>query len=137
MYTLASKYTTSNLRIPIDFTRSGRNAFDHLNAMLGNAYIRIFQLKRDLAEYIERHIDSGNPMIEEFDVLYEDGICLTIYCSGGTYYIKGITTFGTIIAVQAVLVWTKVKRGCNHLLSQVLAGWRYIIAKADPAAYCL
>ena len=58
MYTDCSKYDTSVLRIRIELSKSGRRAFNRLNAKLGQAYIRFFQLERDLAEYIERHIDS-------------------------------------------------------------------------------
>lgn len=137
MFTAASKYDTSILRIRIDFTKSGRRNFRKVNAGLGKAFIRFPQLARDLAEYIERRIDGGNPMIAEFDVRYEDGICLTVYCSGGTYYIKEVTNIGTVVAVKAVLVWARVKRGCDYLLGQVLAGWRCITAQAEPAVCCL
>ena len=137
MYTASSKYDNSILRIRIDITKSGSNEFNHLNALLGRAYIRLFQLKRDLAEYIEHHIESGNPLTAEFDVLYEDNICLTIFCSDGTYYIKGVSLLGKIVAIKAVLLWARVKHGCDYLLRQVLAGWRWVRAKAEPTACCI
>ena len=137
MFTAASKYDTSFLRIRVDFTQSGRRYFHRINARLGDAFIRFPQLALDLAEYIERHIDSGNPMTAEFDVCYEGGICLTVYCSGGTYYIKEVTNIGTVVAVKAVLVWVQFKRGCDYLLRQVLACWRLITVPMEPAVCCL
>ncbi len=137
MFTAASRYDTSILRIRIDFTRSGRRSFRKVNAGLGKAFIRFPRLARDLAEYIERRIDGGNPMIAEFDVRYEDGVCLTVYCSDGAYYIKEVTNIGTVVAAKAVLVWTRVKCGSDYLLRQILACWRYIIAQAEPVVCCL
>ena len=92
---------------------------------------------RDLAEYIERRIDGGDPMIAEFDVCYEGGIFLTVYLTGGTYYITEVTNIGTVIATHAVLIWIRVKRGCDYLLRQVLVGWRCITDRMEPARYCL
>ena len=137
MYTASSKYDTSILRVRIDFTKSGRRGFRKVNACLGKAFIPFPQLARELAEYIERRIDGGDPMLTEFDVRYEGGIFLTVYCSSGIYYITEVTNIGTVIAAKAVLVWTRVKRGCNYLIMQVLAGWRCVTAKSEHAVYCL
>ena len=118
-----SKYDTSLFRIRIDFTKAGRRSFQRVNARLGEAFIRFIDLTRELAEYIERHIDQGDPMISEFDVRYEDGICLTVYCSGGTYFIKDVTDTGDSLARFPVYVWARVKRGYRMVLSAVLVGW--------------
>ena len=118
-----SKYDTSLFRIRIDFTKAGRRSFQRVNARLGEAFICFIDLTRELAEYIERHIDQGDPMISEFDVRYEDGICLTVYCSGGTYFIKDVTDTGDSLARFPVYVWARVKRGCRMVLSAVLVGW--------------
>ena len=131
MYTDCSKYDTSVLRIRIELSKSGRRAFNRLNAKLGQAYIRFFQLERDLAEYIERHIDAGIPLDAEFDVRYEDGVVLTIFRSSGIYYITEVTDIGVVIAAKAILVWQRFKRGCNLLVRQALAGWYNITAPAD------
>ena len=131
MYTDCSRYDTSILRIRIDLSRSGRRAFNRLNAKLGKAYIRFFQLERDLAEYIERHIDAGISLDAEFDVRYEDGVMLTIFHSGGAYHITEVTDIGVVIAARAILIWQRVKRGCNLLVRQALAGWYNITAPAD------
>ena len=128
MYTDCSRYDTSILRIRIDLSRSGRRAFNRLNAKLGKAYIRFFQLERDLAEYIERHIDAGISLDAEFDVRYEDGVMLTIFHSGGVYHITEVTDIGVVIAARAILIWQRVKRGCGFLVRQVLAGWYSITA---------
>ena len=131
MYTDCSKYDTSVLRIRIELSKSGRRAFNRLNAKLGQAYIRFFQLERDLAEYIERHIDAGISLDAEFDVRYEDGVVLTIFRSSGIYYITEVTDIGVVIAAKAILVWQRFKRGYNLLVRQALAGWYNITAPAD------
>ena len=131
MYTDCSKYDTSVLRIRIELSKSGRRAFNRLNAKLGQAYIRFFQLERDLAEYIERHIDAGISLDAEFDVRYEDGVVLTIFRSSGIYYITEVTDIGVVIAAKAILVWQRFKRGCNLLVRQALAGWYNITVPAD------
>ncbi len=130
MYTDCSKYDTSVLRIRIELSKSGRRAFNRLNAKLGQAYIRFFQLERDLAEYIERHIDAGISLDAEFDVRYEDGVVLTIFRSSGIYYITEVTDIGVVIAAKAILVWQRFKRGCNLLVRQALAGWYSITVPA-------
>ena len=136
MYTDCSKYDTSVLRIRIELSKSGRRAFNRLNAKLGQAYIRFFQLERDLAEYIERHIDVGISLDAEFDVRYEDGVVLTIFRSSGIYYITEVTDIGVVIAAKAILVWQRFKRGCSLLVRQALAGWYNITAPADaPVCY--
>ena len=131
MYTDCSKYDTSVLHIRIELSKSGRRAFNRLNAKLGQAYIRFFQLERDLAEYIERHIDAGISLDAEFDVRYEDGVVLTIFRSSGIYYITEVTDIGVVIAAKAILVWQRFKRGCNLLVRQALAGWYNITVPAD------
>ena len=131
MYTDCSKYDTSVLRIRIELSKSGRRAFNRLNAKLGQAYIRFFQMERDLAEYIERHIDAGISLDAEFDVRYEDGVVLTIFRSSGIYYITEVTDIGVVIAAKAILVWQRFKRGCNLLVRQALAGWYNITVPAD------
>ena len=130
MYTDRSKYDTSVLRIRIELSKSGRRTFNRLNAKLGQAYIRFFQLERDLAEYIERHIDAGISLDAEFDVRYENGVVLTIFRSSGIYYITEVTDIGVVIAAKAILVWQRFKRGCNLLVRQALAGWYSITVPA-------
>ena len=137
MYAASSKYDTSFLRVRIDFSKSGRRGFRRVNSGLGKAFIPADRLMRDLAEYIERRIDGGDPMIAEFDVCYEGGIFLTVFLTGGAYFITEVTNIGTVIAAQAVLVWTRVKRGCDYLLRQVLVGWRCLTDRTEPAGYCL
>ncbi len=136
MYTDCSKYDTSVLRIRIELSKFGRRAFNRLNAKLGQAYIRFFQLKRDLAEYIERHVDIGISLDAEFDVRYEGGVMLTIFRSNGTYYITEVTDIGVVIAARAILVWQRFKRGCSLLVRQALVGWYNVTVPADTSVFC-
>ena len=62
------KYDTSDQRVRIGFTRAGRNSLRHLNSRQGQPAVSFGKIRRDLAEYIERHIDAGDPLISEFDV---------------------------------------------------------------------
>lgn len=124
------KYDTSAQRVRIGFTKAGRRSFDRLNARLGAAYIRFFQLERDLAEYIERHHDDGVSLIAEFDVRYDDGVMLTVYLSRGVYYIKEVTAIGEIIAHKAIFLWRRVKRGCDFVARLVFSSWYFVTADA-------
>ncbi len=142
MYTNAStydpgcKYNFSALRIAIGFTKAGRRSFDRLNAKLGGKFIRLYNMKRELAEYIERHIDAGCAMDAEFDVLYDDGVMLTVYLTGGAYLIKEVTCIGAVTAVRAVMVWERFRRGCSVLVRQALAGWARVTAPKEAPAGC-
>ena len=135
-YDTGCKYNCSTLRIAIGFTKAGLLSFDRLNAKLGKKFIRFYQMKRELAEYIERHIDAGCGMDAEFDVLYDDGIMLTVYLSGGIYYIKEVTDIGVVTAIRAVMVWERFKRGCSVLVRQTLACWACVTAPKEAAAGC-
>ena len=136
MYTNCSKYDTSVLRIRIDLSRSGKRAFNRLNAKLGQAYIRFFQLERDLAEYIERHIDAGISLDAEFDVRYVDGIVLTIFYCSGIYYVTDVTDIVVVIAAKAILVWQRFKCGGSYLVHQVLVGWYNVTVPAEATVCC-
>ena len=132
-----SKYDTSVLRVRIDFSEGGRRDFRKVNDSLGKAFIPFPQLMRELAEYIERRRDDGDPLIAEFTVCYQDGVYLTVCLSGGVYYVTEVINTGSVTAVRPVLVWMRIKRGCDFLLGRVLVGWRCITAKPVPALYCL
>lgn len=134
MYT-ASKYDSSVIRIHIGFTKSGCRGIRRLFARHGQSNISVAKLERDLAEYIERHLDAGVDMISEFDVRYDDGIMLTVYLSDGVYYIKEATSIGEVIAFKAILVWQRIKHGCDYLIRQVVSGW-YFITAPQPAVSC-
>ena len=137
MYPSSSERDSSALRIRIDFSKSGRRDLRKVNNGLGKAAIPAPVLMKELAEYIEHRINSDDPMLEAFDVRYEDGVYLTVCCSGGIYYITWMTNIGTVIAAQAILIWTRVKHGCDYLLRRVLVGWRCITAGMKSTAYCL
>ena len=120
-----TKYDTSALRIRIEFTQRGKRRFDRVRA---RHIINAFTLCHELAEYIERHIDTGRAMTEEFTVRYEGCIFLTVYLSRGVFYITDVTDVGTIVAEKAVMVWQRVKRGIEFVTAHVLVGWQLVRA---------
>ena len=122
------KYDTSALRVRIGLTRAGRHSLRQLNSRQGHPAVSFGRIRRDLAEYIERHIDAGDPLISEFDVRYEDGLLLTVYLSHGVYFIKEVSAIGVAIAHKAIWIWQRIKLGCDYAACLVLSGWYFITA---------
>ena len=120
-----NKYDTSSLRIRVDFTQRGKRRFDRIKT---KRIINTFTLCHELAEYIERHIDAGIDMTEEFTVRYEGGIFLTVYLCRGVYCIADASDAGTIVAAKAIMVWKRVKRGIELVTARVLVGWQLLRA---------
>lgn len=120
-----TKYDTSSLRIRVEFTTRGKQRFDRVKS---RHMINAFTLCHELAEYIERHIDAGIDMTEEFTVRYEGGIFLTVHLCRGVYCIMDVSDAGTIVAAKAVMVWKRVKRGIEIVTAHVLVGWQLLRA---------
>ena len=120
-----NKYDVSALRIRVEFTRRGQGNFKRL----GRRYaLNALAVQRELAEYIERHIDAGIDMTEGFTVRYDGGIFLTVYLCRGVFYISEVTDVGTIIAAKAVMVWQRVKRGVEIVTAHMLTSWQLVRA---------
>ncbi len=128
MNTVFSESTAAQPRI--QFTKAGKKAFLQANASQGKSRLFFPCLAGELSEYIARHLETGRSLIEAFDVRYTDGIFLTVYCSGGVFFIDDVTNLGVIIKAAPVLVWKKVKRGIDYVIAHVLVGWSFLI---DPS----
>ena len=122
------KYDTSALGVRIGLTRAGRHSLRQLYSRQSQPAVSFGKIRRDLAEYIERHIDAGDPLISEFDVRYEDGLLLTVYLSHGVYFIKEVSAIGVAIAHKAIWIWQRIKLGCDYAACLVLSGWYFITA---------
>ncbi len=120
------KYDTSSQRVSIGFTKAGKHSFHQLSPHWKRTGSFIGRIRHDLAEYIERHIDAGDPLIAEFDVRYEDGLLLTVYLSQGIYYIEEMTEIGEIIIHKAFWIWQRIKLGCDYAACLVLSSWYFI-----------
>ena len=120
-----NKYDVSALRIRVEFTRRGRGSFERLSRRYA---LNAIAVQRELAEYIERHIDAGIDMTEEFTVRYEGGIFLTVYLCRGVFYISEVADVGSIIAAKAVMVWRRVKRGVEIVTAHMLTSWQLVRA---------
>ena len=134
MFTASHKYSFSLNRVPVDFTRNGWKAFCRLNNRLGANFIRAFILKRELAEYIERHLEDGYPMIAEFDVLHEDGIVLTVYLCHGVYYISDVCCIGEVIGHRPYFTLRHHMTSFGWRFAEVLCGWHWITRKTAAFA---
>lgn len=121
---------TNPNHVRIDFTRTGWKQFGRLNISLGARFIRAFILKRELAEYIAAHENSGRHLDTECqEVRYEEGIYLNLRKMQGVWYIIDAFTAQDGGHFEPVYMWTQVKRGCSMLLTQMLIGWRAAIDK--------
>ena len=117
--------------VRVRFSREGWKQFAAVNAGLGSAFLRAFQVRRELALYIAAHEEKNTrPDGECAELCYEDGIFLIIRHVNGAWCITDVYTTGASVAFEPVLVWTRIKRGCGYTLTQALACWRRMTAKA-------
>ena len=114
---------TCQSSIQVSFSKTGLRSFEQVNQHLGKKRITFWELTSELAEYIKHHWDIGDQMLSESDVRYDDGIYLTVYRSGGIYFIKEVVYRIRNIARFPVFVWKRIKKGYRSVLTQVLAGW--------------
>lgn len=124
-------------RLPhVDFTKSGWKQFSALNRALGTRFVKGFILRRELAEYIGAHYESGNnldPVCQE--VRYEDGVYLLLKQIGSTWYVTDIWATEEPTAFAPMLFWVRVKRGWQTILRQIVIGWRNLIGSTKDTAY--
>ena len=117
-------------RVRVCFSCEGWKQFCALNAGLGSAFIRAFQLRRELALFIAAHEEKNIHLDDECaELCYEDGIFLIVRHVNGAWCITDVYTTGASVSFEPVLVWTRIKRGCGYALSQTLACWRRMTAK--------
>ena len=117
-----SKYDSSAMRIHMEITRKAMKRLARINQRKGEKFLPD-QIIREMAEYIERRRDDGDPMIAEFTVRFDGDVFVTCRLSQGCYYITEVDAVGGYAAVYPVYVWERVRVGFRSLLARVLVGW--------------
>ena len=118
----SSKYDTSAKRISVEFTRKAMKKLNRVNQGSSKKLLPD-QVIREIAEYIEHHMESGDSMIAEFSARFDDDVFVTVRLSQGCYYILAVDRVNGFAAVYPVYVWERVKVGFRSLLARVLVGW--------------
>lgn len=119
-----------NKNAHIEFTKQGWRKFTRLNQKLGSRFIQAFVLRREVAEYIAAHEDSGVHLDTICQMLhYDDGVYLLMMKSQGTWYITDIwMEEETVAGYEPMYIWKQMKRGVSMLLARVLIGWQRLIS---------
>ena len=116
-------------RLPtVDFSKNGWRQFARMNRTLGARFLKGFILRRELAEYIAAHEQSGvrlDTICQE--VRYDDGVYLLMKKCRGVWYITEIWTTEAPAAFEPVFVWRQINCGCRIVVRQALACWRGLI----------
>ena len=73
----SSKYDTSAKRISVEFTRKAMKKLNRVNQGSSNKLLPD-QIIREMAEYIEHHMESGDSMNAEFSARFDDDIFVTV-----------------------------------------------------------
>lgn len=124
-------------RLPnVEFSKTGWKQFSTMNRCLGSRFIKGFILRRELAEYIDAHYESGNrldPYCQE--LRYEDGVYLILQQIGSTWYVTDIWTTAETVVFQPVFFWKRVKLGWREFAARVMIGWRNITTALLEEAY--
>lgn len=124
----SNRYDTSTLRISVEFTHKAMKRLYRVNQRKGETFLPN-QVIRQMAEYIERRQEGGDPMIAEFTVRYDGDVFLTVRLMQGCYYIVDVDAVEGFTAVFPVYVWQRVQVGFRSLLAKVLVGWSSVF---DP-----
>lgn len=123
------------IRVQVEFTRSGWRQFTRLNRSLGARFIRAFVLQYEMAAYLAEHEAAGVQLDTECqEVHYVDGVYLLLRKSQGVWYITDVFTAEEAVGYEPVYFWQRVKRGANYLLARLLIGWRQLTRKAVAGA---
>lgn len=125
---------TYNVRI--NFTRSGWRQFGKMNRTLSTRFIRGFILRRELAEYIAAHEESGvrlDTVCQE--IRYEDGVYLLMMKCQGIWYITDIWNTEAPNSFVPVFFWKRIKRGWKERLVRILIAWRILTSAWEGGAF--
>ena len=121
--------------VEINFTKSGWRQFGKMNRVLGARFIKGYTLRRELAEYIAAHEESGvhlDTVCQE--IRYDGGVYLLMMKCQGIWYITDIWTTEMPNSFVPVFFWKRVKRGWKELLVRVLISWRNLTSAWEGGA---
>ena len=128
---MISSNERKQIRVQVEFTRSGWRQFARLNRSLGARFIRAFILRYELAAYLAEHEAAGVQLDTECqEVCYVDGVYLLLRKSQGVWYITDIFSAEEAVGYEPIYFWQRIKRGASYLLARLLIGWRQLTRKA-------
>ena len=127
---MISSNERKQIKVQVEFTRTGWRQFVHLNRSLGARFIRAFILRYELVAYLTEHEAAGVKLDTECqEVRYVDGVYLLLRKSQGVWYITDVFTAEEAVGYEPIYFWQRVKRGASYLLARLLIGWRQLTRK--------
>ncbi|MBQ8620308.1 MAG: hypothetical protein IJ418_22750 [Clostridia bacterium] len=132
---MISSNERKQIKVQVEFTRTGWRQFARLNRSLGTRFIRAFILRYELAAYLAEHEAAGVQLDTECqEVRYVDGVYLLLRKSQGVWYITDVFTAEGAVGYEPIYFWQRVKRGASYILARLLIGWRQLTRKAVAGA---
>ena len=127
---MISSNERKQIKVQVEFTRTGWRQFTRLNRSLGARFIRAFILRYELAAYLAEHEAAGVQLDTECqEVRYVDGVYLLLRKSQGVWYITDVFTAEEAVGYEPVYFWQRIKRGASYILARLLIGWRQLNRK--------
>ena len=128
---MISSNERKQIKVQVEFTRTGWRQFARLNRSLGTRFIRAFVLRYELTAYLSEHEAAGVKLDTECqEVRYVDGVYLLLRKSQGVWYITDVFTAEEAVGYEPVYFWQRIKRGASYILARLLIGWRQMTRKA-------
>ena len=132
---MISSNERKQIKVQVEFTRTGWRQFARLNRSLGARFIRAFILRYELAAYLAEHEAAGVQLDTECqEVRYVDGVYLLLRKSQGIWYITDVFAAEEAISYEPVYFWQRIKRGASYILARLLIGWRQLTRKVVAGA---
>ena len=132
---MISSNERKQIKVQVEFTRTGGRQFARLNRNLGARFIRAFILRYELAAYLAEHEAAGVKLDTECqEVRYVDGVYLLLRKSQGIWYITDVFTAEEAVGYEPIYFWQRIKRGASYILAHLLIGWRQLTRKAVAGA---
>ena len=124
-------------RLPnVEFSKVGWRQFGRMNHALGARFIKGHILRRELAEYIAAHEESGVHLDTGCqEIRYEGGVYLLMMKCQGVWHITDIWSTDAPDSFEPVFFWKLVKRGWRELLVRVLIAWRNLTGTCEGGAF--
>ena len=127
---MISSNERKQIKVQVEFTRTGWRQFARLNRNLGARFIRAFILRYELVAYLAEHEAAGVKLDTECqEVRYVDGVYLLLRKSQGIWYITDVFTAEEAVGYEPVYFWQRIKRGASYILARLLIGWRQLNRK--------
>ena len=128
---MISSNERKQIKVQVEFTRTGWRQFARLNRILGPRPIRasIFRYEPS-ADPTEHEAAAVQLDTECQEVRYVDGVYLLLRKSQCIWYITDVFAAEEAISYEPVYFWQRIKRGASYILARLLIGWRQLTRKA-------